>query len=257
MTATAPDSQGGPAAAGAAEAPAGEACSSRHARLLVLGANGPTGRQVVAQALDRGHEVHALTRHPETFPLRHDRLHVIAGDATDEGVIDAAVRATDAVICTIGAAFTRKPVEVYSTTARLLAASMRHHGKRRLVVVTSGGVDTAHRPEGIAGRVSKAVVRDVVGKTVYDDMEKMESTVSATDLDWTIVRPPGLTDEPGTGYETAENSIDGPFMSREDLARMLLDQLDDDRFNRKVAAVTTPGLRVSAWSMFRREVLKR
>ncbi|MBC8093759.1 MAG: NAD(P)H-binding protein, partial [Pseudonocardia sp.] len=224
---------------------------------LVLGANGPTGRQTVQQALDRGHEVHALTRHPETFPLHHERLHVIAGDATDEGVIDAAVAETDVVICAIGASFTRKPVEVYSTSARLLVESMTRRGKRRLLVLTSGGVDAHDQPDGITGRLSRSVMRDYVGKTVYDDMEKMESTVSASDLDWTIVRPPGLTNESGAGYAVAETRIDGMFMSREDLAQMLLDQLDDDRYVRKIAAVATPGLKVGAWSMFRHEVLKR
>lgn len=146
---------------------------------------------------------------------------------------------------------------MYSISARLLVDSMTRRGKRRLLVLTSGGVDAAHQPDGIAGRLSKALMRDYLGKTVYDDMEKMETAVSASDLDWTIVRPPGLTDEPGTGYAIAETRIDGPFMTREDLAEMVLDQLGDDRFIRKIAAVATPGLKVNAWYMFRREVLKR
>lgn len=257
MSATSPGPHVDSAAATSTEVFTDEARRPRHARLLVLGANGPTGRQTVQRALDRGHHVHALTRHPETFPLRHDRLHVIAGDATDQGVIADAVAETDAVICTIGASFTRQPVEVYSTSARLLVESMSRLQKRRLIVVTSGGVDASHQPDGILGRLSRSVMRDFIGKTVYDDMEKMESTVSTSDLDWTIVRPPGLTDEPGTGYAVAETSIDGPFMSREDLAEMMLDQLDDDRFSRKIAAVTTPGLKVGALYMLRHEVLKR
>ena len=254
MTAQAPD----PAGDSAATPPSTDGGRRpRQSRLLVLGANGPTGRRTVQQALARGYDVQALTRHPATFPLQHGRLQVVAGDATDDGVVDAAVAGTDAVICTIGTSFTRQPVEVYSTSARLLVESMGRHRKRRLIVVTSGGVDTSHQPEGIVGRLSRSVMRDHLGRTVYDDMEKMESTVSASDLDWTIVRPPGLTDEPGTGYAVAETSIDGPFLSRDDLARMLLDQLDDDQFTRKVAAVTTPGLRVGALYMLRREVLKR
>jgi len=201
--------------------------------------------------------VHALTRHPETFPLQHERLHVIAGDATDAGVIDAAVTGTDAVICTIGTSFTRHPVRVYSASAHLLVEAMSRHRRRRLIVVTSGGVDAAHQPAGIGGRLSRSLMRNHVGKSVYDDMERMEASVSASDLDWTIVRPPGLTDEPGSGYAVARTRIDGPFMAREDLAESLLDQLEDDRFVRTIAAVTTPGLEVSAWYMFRREVLKR
>lgn len=229
----------------------------RHARLLVLGANGPTGRQTVRRGLARGHEVHALTRHPETFPLQHARLHVVAGDATDDGVVDAAVASADAVICTIGTSFTRKPVQVYSASARRLVDAMGRHGRRRLIVVTSGGVDATHQPAGRVGRWSRSLLRNHVGKSVYDDMQEMESVVSASDLDWTIVRPPGLSDDPGTGYAVARTTIDGPAMSREDLAEALLDQLDDDRFVGEIAAVTTSGLAVSALRMFRREVLKR
>jgi len=228
----------------------------RHARLLVLGANGPTGRLTVRQALDRGYSVAALTRHPATFPNHHDRLHVIAGDATDSGVIDAAVVDTDAVICTIGASFTRHPVTVYSTSARLLLEAMHRHNKRRLLVVTSSGL-TPHQPDGIVNKVLSVVMHDYIGRTVYDHMVAMEALVSASDLDWTIVRPPGLTNEPGTGYAVARTKIDGAFCSRDDLAGMLLDQLDDERFIQQVAAVTTPGLEVSALHMARHEILKR
>jgi len=85
----------------------------------------------------------------------------------------------------------------------------------------------------------------------------MEALVCGSDLDWTIVRPPGLTSEAGRGYVVEETRLDGGFCSREDLAAMLLDQLEDDRFLQKVAAVATPGLRVSALHVLRREVLKR
>ena len=228
----------------------------QHPRLLVLGANGPTGRQTVQQALGRGYRVDALTRHPESFPVQHDHLRVLAGDATRAEVIDAAVAGTDAVICTIGAAFTRHPVQVYSTSARLLAEAMGRHRKRRLLVVTSSGL-TPHQQAGVVAGVFRGLMRDHVGKTVYDDMEQMEALVSASDLDWTIVRPPGLSDAPGTGYAVAETEVDGGFCSREDLAAMLLDQLEEDRFVRRVAAVATPGLKVSALHMVRHEVLKR
>ncbi|GAA4266662.1 hypothetical protein GCM10022256_22740 [Frondihabitans peucedani] len=135
------------------------------ARLLILGANGPTGRRTVEQALERGHQVDALTRHPETFPIRHERLQVTAGDATDPSVIDAAVADADAVICTIGAAFTRQPVKVYSTSARLLIAAMDRYEKRRLIVVTSSGLGPPQQT-GPVGTFFRALMRDHVGKTV-------------------------------------------------------------------------------------------
>ena len=134
------------------------------------------------------------------------------GDATQADVIEPAVAGTDAVICTIGTSFTRKPVDVYSASSRLVVVAMRRHGRQRLLVVASSGVNPAH---GRAGS------RRYFGRTVYDDMEQMEPVVSASGLDWTVVRPPGLTDEPGTGYAVAENDIDGGLCTREDLAAML------------------------------------
>ncbi|WP_167582794.1 NAD(P)-dependent oxidoreductase [Kineococcus rubinsiae] len=229
----------------------------RHARLLVLGANGPTGRHLVRQALGRGYRTHALTRHPETFPIHHDRLDVIAGDATDESTIDAVVADSDAVVCTIGTSFTRHPVRVYSATAHQLVEAMRRHDKRRLVVVTSASLTPSDQSGRTVGKACRSLMRNYVGKTVYDDMAEMEALVSVSGLDWTIVRPPGLTDEAGAGYAVEETEVKGGFCSREDLAAMLLDQLQDDRFLRKVAAVATPGLRVGALHMLRHEVLKR
>ena len=226
-------------------------------RLLVLGANGPTGRHVVQQALDRGHEVRALTRRPDSFPLRHERLQVLAGDATDRAVIDDGVAQTDAVICTIGAKFTWQAVDVYSTSAHLLITAMAKHGRQRLIVVTSSGVAPSEHRHGLVQKGSYVLTRRTFARTVYDDMTRMESYVAASDLDWTIVRPPGLTNTPGQGYKTQETEIDGAFCARPDLAEMLLDQLTDDRYVRKIAAVTTPGLSVSARQMFKEEILKR
>lgn len=228
-------------------------------RLLVLGANGPAGRRTVQQALDRGLHVDALTRRPGSFPIEHDRLRVVGGDATDPAVVDAAVAPVDAVISVIGAAFTRQPIEVYSVSARLVVAAMQRHGKRRLLAVTSTGLTPLEERQDppLLERVLAPLLRRTIGRTAYDDMERMEAIVSASDLDWTIVRPPGLTDEPGTGYAVAEHWIDGAYCARDDLATMLLDELDETRYLHRVAAVSTPGLRVSTVQTIRREILKR
>lgn len=239
---------------------AGGPAARSASRVLVLGANGPSGRRTVQLALDRGLAVDALTRHPGTFPIRHERLHVIGGDATDPTVVDAAVAPCDAVVSVIGTtAFTRHAVEVYSASARLVVAAMQRHGQRRLVVVTSSGVTpTRDRQDpSFVDRVTHPLLRWTIGRTAYDDMERMEAIVSASSLDWTIVRPPGLTDEPGTGYAIAETWIDGAYCARDDLATVLVDQLEDQRFLQRVAAVSTPGLRVKTLQTIRREVLKR
>jgi putative NADH-flavin reductase len=228
-------------------------------RVLVLGANGPSGRRTVRQALDRGLEVDALTRRPETFPIQHERLHLIGGDATNRATVHAAVAPCDAVISVIGSAFTRQSIEVYSASARLVVEAMQQHGQRRLVVVTSTGLTPPSERDDptLLERALHPVFRHTFGRTAYDDMARMEAVVSASTLDWTIVRPPGLTDNPGTGYAAAETWIKGAYCARDDLATMLLDELDDRQFVRRVAAVSTPGLRVKTLQTIQRELLKR
>lgn len=136
---------------------------------------------------------------------------------------------------------------------------MERHGQRRLVVVTSAGLTPPSGRDDPSWfeRVLSPLARKTFGRTVYDDMGRMEATVSATSLDWTIVRPPGLTNEPGTGYATAEDWVDGAYCARNDLAAMILDQLDDTRYVAKIAAVSTPGLRVKTLQTIKSEVLKR
>lgn len=226
-------------------------------RVLVLGANGPSGRQTVRQAIDRGLRVVALTRNPGSFPIAHERVRVVGGDARDPATVDAAVAGSDAVISVIGTAYTWKPVDVYSASARLVVDAMRRHGRRRLVVVTSMGAPSTVHGNGVVQTALQTLLRRTLTRTLYDDMLAMERIVAASGLDWTIVRPPALSDDPGQGYAAADTEIDEPVMARADLAAMLLDQLSDDRWIRRTAGVATPGLRLDVLKTIRREVLKR
>lgn len=226
-------------------------------RVLVLGANGPSGRLAVQQALDRGRAVVALTRNPKSFPIRHERLEVIGGDATDPVTVDTAVEGCDAVVSLIGAPFSWRPIEVYSVSARLVVMAMRHHGARRLIVVTSMGTPRHLEHRSRLQRAGHWVFRMTFTRTLYDDMLKMEGIVSRSGLDWTVVRPPVLSDAAAAGYRIASTRTELPVIARADLAAMVLDQLHDTEWSGRIAAVGTPGLRLDVLKTIRRELLKR
>jgi putative NAD(P)-binding protein len=97
-------------------------------RIVIFGANGPTGRILTKQALDAGHKVVAVTRHPEAFPLHHERLQVMRGDVLDLASVEQAVAGQDAVLSTIGAPFSRKPITVNSQGTANMIQAMNHHG---------------------------------------------------------------------------------------------------------------------------------
>ena len=230
--------------------------------IAVFGANGPTGRLLTRQALRAGHVVTALTRHPDAFPDRHDRITVMACDVYDLVAVERAVRGRDAVLSTLGTPYSRKPITLYSVGMANIIRAMKHHAVRRLVCVSSSATDPTERRRDTGGgfffeKVLKPVIMGTVGRSLYADMLRMETLVAASDLDWTIVRPSGLFATPEvTDYRTAEGFIAGRYTSRQDLADLLLRQADDDRYRRKAVAVATFGAQPSVLQLIRSEAFQ-
>ncbi|SHN29705.1 NAD(P)-dependent oxidoreductase [Cryptosporangium aurantiacum] len=226
-------------------------------KILVFGANGPTGRRVTQQALDEGHEVTAFTR--RAFPRRHERLRVHTGDVHDPGSVDDAVAGQDAVISALGVPYTRKPVSVYSRGGAHIVAAMERHGVRRLVCVTSTVTGSDHVQTGgfVFNRILQPFLVNVVGRTVYADMAALEAAVRASDLDWTIVRPSGLYDaDEVTAYRVGKDHVEGRFTSRADLADCLLRQVTDDQYVRAAIGVVTVVGEPSIATLIWREAFK-
>src|SRR5580704_410392 len=179
-------------------------------KLAVFGANGPTGRLLTKLALDEDHGVVAFTRHPDAFPIEHRNIDVVGGDVHDPDAVASAIDGTDAVVSTLGVPFAKTPITVYSDGVAKIMAGMHAAGTKRLVCVTSSAVGPY--PEPLGGFIFEKIVQPYVvnklGKTVYDDMRRMEAMVSASDLAWTIVRPSGLFEAPTvSGYDVALDHV--------------------------------------------------
>jgi nucleoside-diphosphate-sugar epimerase len=228
--------------------------------VVIFGANGPTGRLLTAQALAAGHDTLAVTRQPDTFPLHDPGLRVLGGDVLDQTTVDSAVQGSDAVLSTLGVPFGKTPVAVYSRGAEYLLDAMKHHSVPRLVVVSSGAVAGEDEPTGgwLFNRVLQPYVTNKIGKTVYDDMRRMEQLVANSDVDWTILRPSGLYELPEiTDYSITEQHGPGRFTARADLADALLRQLDDATFTRKTAHVITTADNPTLLKMMWREARRK
>ncbi|MFI2230201.1 NAD(P)-dependent oxidoreductase [Nocardia testacea] len=211
-------------------------------RIVIFGANGPTGRLLTDQALESGHDIVAFTRRPGEFPVVHDRLTTMGGDVYDPAAVERAVSGADAVLSTLGVPFTRKPITTYSAGVANIVTAMNRHGVRRIAVVSSSAVDP--HPYTDAGflfnRVLQPFITGVLGRTLYADMRAMEALLTASDLEWTIVRPSGLFDLPHrTDYTMAEGRAEGRFTARSDLAACLLRLAETDHHVRTVVGVVT------------------
>jgi putative NADH-flavin reductase len=204
-------------------------------KLLLLGATGGTGRQLLAQALEAGHETTALVRSAEKLNAQ-DHLLVRSGDATDPEAVDAAVAGQDAVLSALGV---RSPLadELISPSLRAVVPAMQQHGVKRLIWLSALGVGQTREQAPAMFRVPFSTVL----RRIRRDKAAGEEYLRSTDLDWTLVYPPALTNGPHTGdYRSGETlNVKGfPRVSRADVAQFMLAQLDDATYIRRNAIVS-------------------
>src|SRR5262245_8849127 len=224
-------------------------------KLVIFGANGQTGRLATALALTAGHQVVAVTRRPREFPLAGPELAVAEADVRDASAVVPLVAGVDAVLSTLGVTFTREQVDTYSVGTGNIVAAMRAARTRRLVAVSStAAYPTRRRRAPLTLRLVEPILSRTIGKTVYDDIRRMESIVRDSGLDWTIVRPSGLFDLPEpTKYVRGEVDPIGAYTARVDLADYLVSLSTDPARARRIVIVSTTENTPSLWQMIRRE----
>ncbi|MFE3741158.1 NAD(P)-dependent oxidoreductase [Streptomyces sp. NPDC059134] len=193
--------------------------------LAVLGATGGVGRQIVVHALADGHKVKAGVRDPARMDLTGDKLTVLRTDALDAGSVGEVVEGVDTVLSGVGPTARHDPVRPAYTSARATVAAMSTAGVRRLVVVSAAPLNrTGVARTRLAHRVITPMMW-VLLREMYTDLELMERTLADSELDWTSVRPPRLTNSTGRGVY--RHAIDagppGNRIARADVARAMLD----------------------------------
>ncbi|ADP80606.1 NAD(P)-dependent oxidoreductase [Pseudofrankia inefficax] len=219
-------------------------------KLTIFAATGGIGRLLVAQALDAGHEVTAVARRPEAVAPSPGR--VVAADlaTADPAALVPAVAGADAVLSALGGR-SRRDTDVATRGTDAVVTAMRTAGVHRIVVVSAAPIGTVasparpHPPRRDPG--DGPLMRYVLGPAVraalgghYADLARMEDLLRASTLDWTIVRPPRLTDGPLTAaYRTAygRNLRRGASVSRPDVAHYMLRCLDDPTSERQTVGI--------------------
>jgi len=207
-------------------------------KLLVIGATRGIGRCLVEQALDEDHAVAALVRNPARLPLSHDRLKVVKGDIRDRAAVKRAVEDQDAVCITIGIGPTRKTVGVFSEGARNVIEAMTPSAAKQLICVTGIGAGDSKNHGGF---FYDRIINPLFLKTIYEDKDRQESLVRASNLDWVIVRPGFLTNGPLTGTYRVLVDLEGARagkISRADVAHFILSELKEKQYLSKTPLLT-------------------
>ncbi|HUQ36842.1 MAG TPA: SDR family oxidoreductase [Aestuariivirga sp.] len=208
-------------------------------KLVVFGASGGTGREIIGQALDQGHEVTAFVRDPKKLAITHGKLHIVEGDALkDQSVIAGAIAGRDAIICALGVGNSLKSAGLIAESLAAIVPAAEKHDVRRLILISAFGVGDSFRH---APLVPRLMYRLLLGD-VYRDKKAGEDMVKASGLDWTVIHPVMLTNGPKTGtYRSGERlDLRGiPKVSRADVAHCALSQLTDESFLHKIAVIST------------------
>ena len=203
-------------------------------KLVVFGASGASGRQIVRQALEADHEVTAFVRNPASITGTHPKLKVVRGDALDANDVSQAIIGQDAVLSAIGVN-RRSTNTVCAESTRNIISGMKEHGVRRFVCLSAYGASET-RDKALYSKV----LRFFIGKRV-EDKDRQEELLRASGLDWVSVRPPLLTNGARKGRYRA--GFDIPIklfssVSRADVAHFMLRQLTSDDFLQQAPTIT-------------------
>lgn len=212
-------------------------------KLTIFAASGGIGRHLLDQAVAAGHDVTAVVRNPGSLAGQEGRVRIVRADlaSAEPEVLASAVDGRDAVLSGLGPRRPKADAGITSRGTRAIIAAMQATGVRRLVVVSAAPVGTVPSPgrphppkhdpgDGLLMRHLGAPLARALLRAHYADLALTEDLLRDSGLDWTVSRPPRLTDKPLTGvYRTAygQNVRGGTHVPRADVAHHMLRVLDE------------------------------
>ena len=204
-------------------------------RIVLFGATGLTGNEILKQAIDDGHKVTIIVRNLNSIEIKHSNLTIKEGDILNLQSFEDDLKDSDVVISAVGTGTSfskaRKPTTLYSEGFRNIVKAMRKHKINRFVALLSVGTI----PDPNEALIHKIMIRPML-KGTYEDMRRAESFLTeCEDIDWTGIRPLRLNNKPRTGkYRTAKDILPpkGVNISRADVAEFILKQMDSEDYIR-------------------------
>lgn len=201
-------------------------------RLLVLGATGGIGKYLLEYATARGHEVTAFARSPQKITLKSEKLRAIPGDPLNADQLTQVLRGHDAVLSAFGPKTLRKDT-TRRAFGKALAAAMQRSGVRRGLVVSSALLFADQNAIG-------KMLRGTLFRNLIPDMTGMETAIESDGLEWTIVRPPRLTNGPLTkSYSVADGRLPkGMTISRACVADFMVKEAERPAHVRQIVGLS-------------------
>ncbi len=216
-------------------------------RIAVIGATARSGRVIIRQALDAGYDVAGLARTPSKLDFEHPNLTLVKGDVRDVESLKAALTGDEVVICMVGFPTPTNPqepigeVDLYTVMGANLIAAMKAKGNTKLIMASSTGVE--HRVPNEATEPEGDSMSDAWrfnARFLYNDMFDMETQIRESGLDYVLLRPGFLVEEPARN--DMQFTIDGGTpkqrtITYEDFAEFTLAQVGSDEYVSKTVGM--------------------
>jgi putative NADH-flavin reductase len=206
-------------------------------KLVVLGATGGTGLEIVRKAIEHGHSVTAFVRSPERLKTFQDRITITRGDLLSSAELERVIQGHDAVVSGFGprVPVSKADANLLQQFAVALASAMLRAEVKRVVVESVAFLfkDSIVPPAYLLGRM--------LFPGIVADSAAMENVFARSGLDWTIVRPPELTDKPYTGnYRVREGHLPrfGFKISRADVADFMIKAVESRSLIAKIVGIS-------------------
>jgi NAD(P)-dependent dehydrogenase (short-subunit alcohol dehydrogenase family) len=199
-------------------------------KLMILGATGGTGQELVKQALADGHEVTVYVRNRAKLNMSHDRLKVVEGTMAELDKMSQAMAGSAAVLSALGPT-SNTPARPLTEGMQNVITAMKQQNVQRLIVSTGAGVADPNDKPQLIGRLFGLALR-LFARHVLADSQGMVAAVRGSDRAWTLARAPRLNDKPASGRIKVGYAGQGPGtqLSRADFARFMLDQVQSDKW---------------------------
>jgi nucleoside-diphosphate-sugar epimerase len=202
------------------------------ARILIVGATGGTGRQLVQQALETGHQVTAFVRKPARLKIEHSNLRIVQGNVLDYASVEKAVEGQSVVLSALGHKRLFWPTKILSRGTGNIMRAMKTHRVPRFICASSLGVGNAVGRLGLPATL--LFVPFILPFYLWDRVRQEKSIAENADIDWVIVRPGTLTNGPSRGRFRHDFNVGNYIwprrIARADVADFMLRQLNDDAY---------------------------
>jgi putative NADH-flavin reductase len=208
-------------------------------KLLIIGGTGGTGKELIEQALEEGHDLTVLVRNPDRLKISHSNLHVVKGNVLNFDNVQEVVKRQDAVLSALGHKKFFIKTTILSRGTENIIEAMQTHNLTRLICITSLGINDSRFKLGLYYTL---FVIPFIAFFYFLDKSKQEKIIKNSGLNWTIVRPGQLTYGKRHGVYKHGSNVGSYILtktiSRADVAHFMLNQLNDVTYLRKAVGVT-------------------